>query len=166
VLAAFQQLSAKFPSRLHLKIVTNFADGAVEMPSHPDIQLLGETSRDDVQRLLEESHFLIVPSHFESYGWIYLESMAAGCITIGAAGPTQQEILAAGRAGIPAGPDPAKIQDSLAHLLLHPETMLPQALAGSRHCQNEYFPDAVAKRFEELGGEAIALFQRPRNGKR
>jgi len=166
LLAAFQELSAQFPSRLHLKIVTNFADGPVEIPSHPDIELLGETSRDDVQRLLEESHFLIVPSHFESYGWIYLEAMAAGSITIGAAGPTQQEILAAGRAGIPLGPDPAKIRDALANFLLHPETMQPQALAGSRHCQNEYFPRAVAKRFEELGAEAIALFRGSGNGKR
>jgi glycosyltransferase involved in cell wall biosynthesis len=166
VLAAFQQLAATFPSRLHLKIVTNFADGAVEMPDHPDIQLLGETSRGDVQRLLEESHFLIVPSHFESYGWIYLEAMAAGCITIGAAGPTQQEILAAGRAGLPIGPDPAKIRDTLSSFLLHPETILPQALAGSRHCRGEYFPDSVAKRFEELGREAVALFPRSGDHKR
>ena len=158
-LTAFQQLSAKFPSQLHLKIVTNFADGTVEIPSRPDIELLGETSRDDVQRLLEESHILLVPSRFESYGWVYLEAMAAGCITIGADGDTQREILADGHAGFPVGADPQKIVDTLTPFLTHPETMLPQALAAARHCEAQYFPRAIAKRFEELGREAIELFQ-------
>ena len=160
-LTAFQQLSAKFPSKLHLKIVTNFADGAVEIPAHPDIELLGETSRDEVQRLLEQSHILIVPSRFESYGWVYLEAMAAGCLTIAAAGATQREILADGQAGFPLGPDPEKIADVLTPFLAHPETMLPRALAAANHCKGEYLPEAIAKRFEEIGREAIALFPSP-----
>jgi glycosyltransferase involved in cell wall biosynthesis len=158
-LVAFQQLSAKFPSRLHLKIVTNFADGAVEIPAHPDIELLGETSRDDVQRLLEQSHILLVPSRFESYGWVYLEAMAAGCITIAADGATQREILDDGHAGFAVGANPEKIVDTLTPFLALPETMLPQALAAQRHCASEYLPQAIAKRFEELGREAIELFQ-------
>jgi glycosyltransferase involved in cell wall biosynthesis len=158
-LVAFQQLSAKFPSRLHLKIVTNFADGAVEIPAHPDIELLGETSRDDVQRLLEQSHILLVPSRFESYGWVYLEAMAAGCITIAADGATQREILDDGHAGFAVGANPEKIVDTLTPFLALPEIMLPQALAAQRHCASEYLPQAIAKRFEELGREAIELFQ-------
>jgi glycosyltransferase involved in cell wall biosynthesis len=165
-LTAFQQLSAQFPSKLHLKIVTNFADGVVDIPSRPDIELLGETSRDGVQRLLEESHILIVPSRFESYGWVYLEAMAAGCITIGASGDTQREILANGHAGFPVGPDPEKIVAVLAPFLAHPETMLPQALAARRHCAAEYLPQAIAKRFEEIGREAIELFQSPSNARK
>jgi glycosyltransferase involved in cell wall biosynthesis len=157
-IAAFEQLSAKFPAKLRLSIITNFADGKVEIPNHPAIELLGETPRDDVQRLLRESHILIVPSHFESYGWVYLEAMAAGCITIGAAGATQREILADGRAGFPLGPDPEKITDVLTPFLAHPETMLPQALAAAKHCSAEYLPQAIAKRFEEIGNEAISLF--------
>jgi hypothetical protein len=44
--------------------------------------------------------------------------------------------------------------------------MLPQALAGSRHCRAEYFPDSVAKRFAELGREAVAIFETSGNRKR
>lgn len=159
VLAAFQELAATFPSRLHLKIVTNFADGAVDVPVGPNIELLGETPRNEVQRLLEQSHLLLVPSHFESYGWIYLEAMAAGCIPVAAAGATQKEILDEGRAGIPVGPDPTQIRDSLMPYLLHSERLLPLAFAASRHCRKEYFPDVIAKRFQEIGEEAIALFR-------
>lgn len=159
VLQVFQELCQRFPSRLHLKIITRFADGAVDIPEHPDIELLGEIPRDEVQRLLRQSHFLLVPSRIESYGWIYLEAMAAGCIPVAACGPNQKEILADGQAGLPTGPDPARIREGLLPYLLHPETLLPLALSAVRRCKNEYLPGVIAKRFQEIGEETISLFR-------
>lgn len=159
VLKAFEELVARFPGKLRLKIVTNFADGAVEIPVCPEIELLGERSREEVQRLLQQSHFLLVPSHYEAYGWIYLEAMAAGCIPVAAAGATQQEILDGGRAGIPVAADSASIRDVLAPYLLQPETMLPLALSAAQRCREEYLPEAIAKRFQQIGQEAIGRFR-------
>jgi glycosyltransferase involved in cell wall biosynthesis len=159
VLAAFQDLAARFPGRLRLRIVTNFADGPVEIPARQDVELLGELPGAEVRRLLERSHLLIVPSHYESYGWVYLEAMAAGCIPVAARGATQIEMLAGGRAGITVAADPAQIRDALFPYLLHPEALLPLALNSSRRCRDEYVPGAVARQFEAIGSEAIERFR-------
>ena len=159
VLEAYAGLSARFPGQLTLRIVTNFADGPVAIPSSPDIQLLGALPRPDVQSLLEKSHFLLMPSRFESYGWIYLEAMAAGCIALACDRPTQREILCDGSAGllvaVQDGSETARsIQEAIEPYLAQPAALRSLANAGLQHCEKNYFPVAVAHKFEELGEEA------------
>ncbi len=160
VLEAFEILSARFPEKLELKIVTNFADGQITVPDLPNVELLAETSRAEVRSLLEASHMLLMPSHFESYGWLYLEAMAAGCIPVACDRPTQREILDEGRAGLLVASDADRIQETLSRYLPSQERMLSLALSGNRHCRARYFPDVVAREFQMLGEEAADIFQR------
>jgi len=47
------------------------------------VDFLGETSRGDAPALLARHHALLAPSHFEGFGLVLVEAMAAGCVPIG-----------------------------------------------------------------------------------
>lgn len=47
------------------------------------VDFLGETAREDAPALLARHHALLAPSHFEGFGLVLVEAMAAGCVPIG-----------------------------------------------------------------------------------
>lgn len=47
------------------------------------VKFLGRISRDEVQKIMEDSDYFIMISSPEAFGLVYLEAMAKGCITIG-----------------------------------------------------------------------------------
>jgi len=47
------------------------------------VDFIGETSRGDAPALLARHHALLAPSHFEGFGLVFVEAMAAGCVPIG-----------------------------------------------------------------------------------
>jgi glycosyltransferase involved in cell wall biosynthesis len=51
-----------------------------------NVKLLGRVTRNEVQILLQNSDCFIMISENEAYGLVYLEAMAAGCITIASRG--------------------------------------------------------------------------------
>jgi len=159
VLEAFQAANQLYPGQLELLVISSFADGAVELPVLPNLQYRPEASRDEVAAAMRESHVLLMPSLFETYGWVYLEAMAAGAIAIACDAATQQEILAGGEAGILVRPDADSVTAALLKLLAHPEEMLPLALRGWGRVRDVYEPHRVAERMKELGLEAKERFK-------
>ena len=164
VLDAFQALDARFPGRLELEVVTNFADGRLKTPSMPNLTLTGETSRDEIIHKMRAAHVMLMPSRFETFGWVYLEAMASGTIALASNQPPQREILANGAAGILVGPTGDDIVDALTPLVMEPHAMLRLALAGKQRVAEEYDPHVVARKFCELGKEAQGLFKADRGG--
>lgn len=162
VLEAFQRLDAELPGRLQLEIVSTFADGPVEIPKMDNVLLQGETAREQVTEKMRQAHALLMPSRFETFGWVYLEAMTAGAVALASDQPTQREILDNGRAGLLVGPTADSVVRELLPLLREPGKMLALALAGQRRIASEYDPYAVAQKFEELGLEAKDLFQADR----
>jgi len=159
VLEAFQAANQAYPGRLELQVISSFANGPVELPNLPNIQYRPEASREEVDAAMLESHLLLMPSLFESYGWVYLEAMAAGAIAMACDAPTQQEILANGDAGILVQPNAGAMTAALLKLLAHPEEMLPLALRGWGRVRDVYEPHHVAGRMKELGIEAKERFK-------
>ena len=162
VLEAFQALDASFPGRLELEVVSNFADGPLKTPSMPNLTLTGETSREEIIQKMRAAHVMLMPSRFETFGWVYLEAMASGTIALASNQPPQREILANGTAGLLVGQTCADIVDALTPLVLEPNAMLQLALAGQQRVADEYDPHVVARRFCELGQEAKQLFEADR----
>ena len=158
VLDAFQALDAQFPGRLELEVVTNFADGPLKMPAMPNLTLTGETSREEIIQKMRSAHVMLMPSRFETFGWVYLEAMASGTIALASNQPPQREILANGTAGLLVGPTGEDIVGALTPLISEPAAMLHLALAGQQRVANEYDPHVVARKFHELGEEAKFLF--------
>ena len=63
------------------KTITNMA---VKYDVFDNIRLLGQISRENVQKELEYSDMFVMISRHETFGMVYLEAMAHGCITIAA----------------------------------------------------------------------------------
>ena len=66
-------------------------DGPIDVPTLPNLRTMRETVRADVLKLMRESHVLIMPSAFESYGFVYIEAMSQGCIPLALDRPVQRE---------------------------------------------------------------------------
>ena len=80
-------------------IVSNFNDGIVELPNEDWINYYKELPHNEVLHLMQKSQLFVMPSHFESYGLVYLEAMAAGCVVIARDGEPQREFMNYGHAG-------------------------------------------------------------------
>jgi len=159
VLEAFQVADQLYPGRLELQVISSFADGPVPLPKLPNLSYRPEAGRDEVAAAMRGSHILLMPSLYESYGWVYLEALAAGAIAIACDAGTQREILAEGNAGVLVRPDAGAVTDALLKLLAHPAEMLPLALRGWERVRDAYEPHIVAGRMKELGIEAKERFK-------
>lgn len=53
---------------------------------HKNVSFLGFISRDNIHEVLDETDCMIMISSNETFGLVYLEAMARGCITIGSKG--------------------------------------------------------------------------------
>ena len=162
VLEAFQALDTRFPGRLELEVVSNFADGPLKIPAMSNLTLTGETSREDILGKMRQAHVMLMPSRFETFGWVYLEAMASGAIALASDQPPQREIMADGSAGILVRSSGEAIADALALLIPQPAAMMHLALAGQQRVAAEYEPLVVARKFLEFGEEAKILFQADR----
>jgi len=159
VLAAFQAADTLYPGRLELRVVSTFADGPVPLPEMPNLTVTGEAGRAEVDELMRQAHILMMPSRFETYGWVYLEAMAAGAIAMACDAPTQQEILAGGTAGILTQPTDEAVTAALLKLLSAPQEMEALARRGWQRIREVYSPERVAERMKQLGFEAQERFR-------
>ncbi len=157
VLSAFQSLDAKMPRRLALTVVSSFSDGPVDLPRMANVSHIPELDPGRIQELLRQSHLLLMPSHHESYGWVYLEAMAAGTIPVASNAPIQREILADGRAGVLTAPNSDDLEKSLTPLLSNHQAMEALALQASKVCRETYLPGPVARRMLAIFEEARQL---------
>ena len=100
LITALKILRSKFGvDNFVFNVVSNFNDGFVELPKEPWINYYREISHEEVLRLFQQSHVFAMPSRFESYGLVYLEAMAAGCVVIARKGEPQCEFMNYGDAG-------------------------------------------------------------------
>ncbi len=159
VLDAFQTADAAHPGRLELKIISSFADGPVPIPSMPNITHVAVATREQVGAEMRQSHLLLMPSVDESYGWVYLEAMAAGAVALACDLPSQREIMAEGRAGLLVTPTPEDVTDALLKLLAEPAAMRALAIAGWERVRTTYAPGIVAQGMMEVAQEAVERFR-------
>jgi glycosyltransferase involved in cell wall biosynthesis len=154
VLDAFKALDARLPGALELTVVSSLSDGEISIPRMPNLTHIAQLDREAVQLRMRESHFLLMPSHFEGYGWVYLEAMAAGAVPVASDAPIQREILANGAAGVLAAPDAARLEAALLPLLNHKSAIEQLAVQAWKRCREHYLPKPVAKRMSEVFEEA------------
>ena len=80
------------------------------------IEFLGHVAGEDKQRLLAESHFLIMPSHTENFGIVVTEALAQATPAVASTG-TPWEVLNETRSGFWTDNDPATLQDVVERIL-------------------------------------------------
>lgn len=73
-----------------------------------NVTFKGQLSNENVQKLMSESQFFVMPSIREGFGIVYLEAMAAECITIGTLGEGISDVITSGVNGFLVAPDSAE----------------------------------------------------------
>ncbi len=155
-IAAFERLDALYPQRFHFTIVSNLNDGPVKLPHKPNVSFIRELPVGEVRELLGRSHFLIMPSRFETFGWVYVEAMSQGAIPVASDAPIQAELLDRGGAGILSTPAPEAIARAIEEAYATPAIWLRKALDAYDFAAAELGPAAVAGKFRSVFEEALA----------
>jgi glycosyltransferase involved in cell wall biosynthesis len=150
VLAALTRLNFGARRDWMLTIVSDFRDGRVEMPAWTNLRHRDNLSRAEVVALLDAAHILLVPSRFESYGFIYLEAMSRAAVPVVPDWEVQREIVDNGKCGMVVKPDAAHIAAAVETLASDGALRSRLAAAALRRFDSEYAPAAVAARYARL----------------
>lgn len=98
------------------------------------VEFTGPLPPEAVYAALGDTDVMVAPSHWESFGLVCCEGLAAGAAVVGSAHSGMVEILDQGRCGRLVAPhDPTALADTLADLLLHPDDRMALAHRGRQH---------------------------------
>ena len=156
VLEAYESLVRQEPGGFELTVVSSFADGALPIPALPGLTHYQELSQDACVQLMKDSHFFAMPSKEETFGWVYLESMAQGCIPIAVDNPVQRDLFDDGRAGLLIEQNASALVDVLLRAKRRLNCSKQMALHGCRWWNERYSPTSVAAQFHRFAQKAIA----------
>ena len=81
------------PERINLEKL------CAELSISEAVTFTGQLSNREVQQRMAEATFFVMPSVREGFGIVYLEAMAAGCITIGTEGEGITDAIISGENG-------------------------------------------------------------------
>lgn len=158
VIESVSGVAKEFPGRIELQIVSRFDDGEIQIPAAKWIKIEKELSWEQIQERMQRCHVVIMPSHRESYGLVYIEAMAAGCVAAVRDREPQREMVDYGKAGILV--DPCKIdamQESLRELLLDQDLRIRLALNGLRRFIRQYHWAVVGPKWVEAFRDCVAV---------
>lgn len=106
LIKAFCQFKDKYKNlKIELHIVSGYTDGKIVVPGGYDIIEHGKLPHNETQRLFQQCHIFAMISTRESYGLVYIEAMANGCLVIARDFYPQREILNEGSLGFFAKPN-------------------------------------------------------------
>lgn len=101
------------------------------------VRFLGYLDNQTAIREMAKSRFFVMPSHPEGFGIVYLEAMAAGCITIGTEGEGIADVIRSGENGFLVPPDdPESIAAVIDWCLAHPVEASAIAERGQETARN------------------------------
>jgi glycosyltransferase involved in cell wall biosynthesis len=108
----------------------------------------GELERDAVIRELREADVFILPSHHETFGLVYLEAMASGCLTIGSLHEGIDGIIRDGENGFLCdAANEASIRDTLFRAVTLPEEEYRRMVRNSLCTVQDFSSDRQARAY-------------------
>ena len=150
VLQAYEMLCRRYPNRLSLHVVTTHQDGYVEIPSLPSLTVESLIPHSRVIELMTASHYLLMPSSVEEYGFVYVEAMARGMIPLASDSPVQRDLLDEGRAGLLVERSGESIVEAIRAGIENPEKAKALAAQAFALWHNRYAPAVIAQRYAAL----------------
>ena len=110
------------------------------------VKILGHCTTDQVANLRTMASVTIITSRYENFPMSLLESLSAGCPTVGVAVGGIKEIIIDDYNGLLAEPESAEsIAEKVESLLDNPEKAKEISLNAIRDCEKRFSPTAVAK---------------------
>lgn len=154
LLAAWPAVASAIPSA-HLVLAGGGeldVEAAEAAASLPRVHPLG--IRDDVPAVMRALDLLVVPSHWEGFGMVALEGLAAGVPVIASRASSLPEIVRDGVDGLLVPPaDPRALADAIIRVLRDPEATARFRAAGPARA-DEFAPGRMIDAFEALLREA------------
>ena len=109
-LEAFARLAGEFPDATLTIVGIGEMEGQLksriaELGLESRVTLTGGVAHEEVIARMAKSDLFVLPSWGEGYGIVYIEAMAAGCISVGALGEGIEDTITDGKNGflVPAG---------------------------------------------------------------
>jgi glycosyltransferase involved in cell wall biosynthesis len=131
---------------ISLTVVSSMADGPVEIPQLDNLKVVQNISRSELFRLTSEAHFLLMPSWFENYGFVYIEAMSQGCVPLALDNAVQRELI--GHCGILLkSQDAGEMTQVLAAAIQAREEYRQKAMIGLETFKTRHAPPVVASLF-------------------
>lgn len=125
-------------------------------PFSGSIEFTGALPPSDVARALAETDVLVAPSHWESFGIVCCEGMAAARAVIGGANGGMSEILGQGRFGVLVPPrSPGQLAAEIVDLINAPERRRTLGEAARQQVLAHYCADRVVP--QQLASYARAI---------
>jgi glycosyltransferase involved in cell wall biosynthesis len=122
----------------------------VELGIGDSVALPGHLEGEDLHGLVRHSLFQLVPSHWESFGVVCLEGMAAGKAIVASRVGGIPDIVRDGETGILVPPsDPVALADAVATLLADPDLARRLGEAGRKRAHEEFTWERMTDRYEE-----------------
>ncbi len=113
--------------------------------------------REDVIDAFRRSHIFCMPTLKDSYGLVYVEAMASGCVVVADDSPVRYEILDDGQAGLLSDPnDSDDIADKLGILLRAPDQAKTLAVRAVERFKSCYHRRKVGPKYKEILRRAAA----------
>jgi glycosyltransferase involved in cell wall biosynthesis len=144
VLDAYKILQQTYPAKVSLHVVSSLSDGAIEIPQLPGLTYQAQAPHTQAVALMRDAHYLLMPSSYETYGWVYIEAMAQGTIPLASDTDVQRDLLDNGRSGYLVKRDAAQIVSAVAQALDAPDAARDMACRALQSWKLRYAPEVVA----------------------
>ncbi|HYH81048.1 MAG TPA: glycosyltransferase family 4 protein, partial [Longimicrobium sp.] len=130
------------------------AEARALLGSVPRVHWLGYQT--DIPALLRSMHLLAVPSHWEGFGLVAAEALAAGIPVVAARASSLPEIVEDGVHGLLVPPhDPPALEAALLRLARDPAERARMGAAGQALVAAEFSVERMLDRYEELLGRVV-----------
>ena len=164
-LEAFARLSGDYPdARLSIvgigEMEQQLKERIAELRLDDRVEMTGGLRHEQVLERMAKSDLFVLPSWGEGYGIVYIEAMAAGCISVGALGEGIEDTITDGENGVlvPAG-DIDAIERVMRNVFAQPEKYEALRRQGQRDAR-ELTWARNAQTVEAIYWEAIGLHNR------
>lgn len=137
---ACKKLREKGVANFQLTVVSNLLNSRdIQIPNEPWIYWYKSLPNNSVLELMRKAQIFAMPSFVDTYGLVYHEAMAHGCVTCVRDGEPQREFVDYGKAGICLDyRDPNKVSEQLERIIDDRDLRLTLALAGYKRYREKY----------------------------
>lgn len=154
LLAACNLLYDSGQKNFHLTVVSNLANSpGLVIPQKAWLTWYKSLPHDRVMDLMRDSQVFIMPSRADSYGMVYLEAMANGCVTMVRDAEPQREFVDYGNAGICVSYKRVEdIAEKLRLVISSSDLRDKLAIAGLRRYVSRYSQNVIRATWSECFG--------------